>query len=348
LSTNKLESIFSNVKSTTLADVFIDRIVKIPNLDSLIKQAKEKSTIGGGSIRGIKQEEIAGGNATNIAYSLAKFGSHVNLFVIGDEFTKNILELRFKKFNNVSINLIYGKPGFTIALETEYEKNVNIMISDVGGIENFEGEYIINNYKETLNQSDVIIISNWASNTKGNELVKNIFSTAKNSIKLLDFADLSTSTNRLSELIEHLKDNKIVDMISLNENECRILTKFLGLEKISSNYTIEEIKKAASEISNTLEIIIDIHTPLGSCSSQNNEIQFVDSFKVQPKILTGAGDIWNAVNILAFKKKFSAYNRLNIANAAAASYISEYNRGDFPLTKVEELLESRGINTDSL
>ena len=66
-------------------------------------------------------------------------------------------------------------------------------------------------------------------------------------------------------------------------------------------------------------------------------------------ILTlGAGDIWNAVNILAFKKKFSAYNRLNIANAAAASYISEYNRGDFPLTKVEELLESRGINTDSL
>ena len=67
--------------------------------------------------------------------------------------------------------MIYGKPGFTIALETEYEKNVNIMISDVGGIENFEGKYIINNYKETLNQSDVIIISNWASNTKGNELV---------------------------------------------------------------------------------------------------------------------------------------------------------------------------------
>ena len=129
----------------------------------------------------------------------------------------------------------------------------------------------------------------------------------------------------MSELIEHLKD-----------------------KKISSNYTIEEIKKAASEISNTLEIIIDIHTPLGSCSSQNNEIQFVDSFKVQPKILTGAGDIWNAVNILAFKKKFSAYNRLNIAHAAAASYISEYHGGDFPLTKVEELLESRGINTDSL
>lgn len=345
---NKLESIFKGITATTLADVFIDRIIKIPDLDSLIRQAKEKSIVGGGSIRGIKQHEMVGGNATNIAYSLVKFGSNVNLFVIGDEFTKRILELRFKEFNNISIKIIQGKPGFTVALETEYEKGVNIMISDIGGIEEFDGKYIRENYEKSISQSDIVIISNWASNTKGNELVENIFTISKNSIKLLDFADLSDSTNRLDELINNLKNNRIIDMISLNENECRILARFLGIKNINSVYTIEEIKRLALEISSTLNVLVDIHTPLGSCSSIDKEIQFVKSFPVKPKMLTGAGDIWNAVNILAFKKKLSVYHRLNIANAAAASYISEFNNGDFSLTKVEELLQSRGISIDSL
>ena len=65
---NKLQTIFRGIKSTTLADVFIDRIVKVENLDELVKQTKNKASVGGGSIRGIEQREIIGGNATNIAY----------------------------------------------------------------------------------------------------------------------------------------------------------------------------------------------------------------------------------------------------------------------------------------
>ena len=70
---SKLQTIFNGIKSTTLADVFIDRIVKVPDLDKLVTDAKAKSAVGGGSIRGIKQTEIVGGNATNIAYALVKY-----------------------------------------------------------------------------------------------------------------------------------------------------------------------------------------------------------------------------------------------------------------------------------
>ena len=345
---SKLQTIFNGIKSTTLADVFIDRIVKVPDLDKLVTDAKAKSTVGGGSIRGIKQTEIVGGNATNIAYALVKFGSETELFAIGDEFTRRLLDLRFQEFDNIKINMLKGKPGFTIALETDHNNDSNIMISDVGGIEKFNGIDITTNYLKIIEESDIVIISNWASNLDGNQLVNEIFSAAKDSIKLLDFADLSTSTNRLQGLMDNMKNNKIIDMISLNENECQILGKFLGLKNISAKYTINEIKTMATDISSILGTIIDIHTPIGSCSASNGDVEFVESFPVKPMILTGAGDVWNAIDILGLKKELSTINRLNLANAAAASYISEFHNGDFSLLKVENLLESRNIFVDSL
>ena len=345
---SKLQTIFNGIKSTTLADVFIDRIVKVPDLDKLVTDAKAKSIVGGGSIRGIKQTEIVGGNATNIAYALVKFGSETELFAIGDEFTRRLLDLRFQEFDNIKINMLKGKPGFTIALETDHNNDSNIMISDVGGIEKFNGIDITTNYLKIIEESDIVIISNWASNLDGNQLVNEIFSAAKDSIRLLDFADLSTSTSRLQGLMDNMKNNKIIDVISLNENECRILGKFLDLKKISVEYTINEIKTMAADISSILGTIIDIHTPIGSCSASNGDVEFVESFPVKPMILTGAGDVWNAINILGLKKELSTINRLNLANAAAASYISEFHNGDFSLLKVEDLLESRNIFVDSL
>jgi len=345
---SKLQTIFNGIKSTTLADVFIDRIVKVPDLDKLVTDAKAKSAVGGGSIRGIKQTEIVGGNATNIAYALVKFGSETELFAIGDEFTRRLLDLRFQEFDNIKINMLKGKPGFTIALETDHNNDSNIMISDVGGIEKFNGIDITTNYLKIIEESDIVIISNWASNLDGNQLVNEIFSAAKGSIRLLDFADLSTSTSRLQGLMDNMKNNKIIDVISLNENECRILGKFLDLKKISVEYTINEIKTMAADISSILGTIIDIHTPIGSCSASNGDVEFVESFPVKPMILTGAGDVWNAINILGLKKELSTINRLNLANASAASYISEFHNGDFSLLKVEDLLESRNIFVDSL
>ena len=345
---SKLQTIFNGIKSTTLADVFIDRIVRVPDLDKLVTDVKAKSTVGGGSIRGIKQTEIVGGNATNIAYALVKFGSETELFAIGDEFTRRLLDLRFQEFDNIKINMLKGKPGFTIALETDHNNDSNIMISDVGGIEKFNGIDITTNYLKIIEESDIVIISNWASNLDGNQLVNEIFSAAKGSIRLLDFADLSTSTSRLQGLMDNMKNNKIIDVISLNENECQILGKFLDLKDISVEYTINEIKTMAVDISSILGTIIDIHTPIGSCSASNGDVEFVESFPVKPMILTGAGDVWNAINILGLKKELSTINRLNLANAAAASYISEFHNGDFSLLKVENLLESRNIFVDSL
>ena len=222
------------------------------------------------------------------------------------------------------------------------------MISDVGDIERFDGKSILNEYRGTIEQSDIIVISKWASNINGNQLVDNIFRNSKNSIKLLDFADLASATNRLNELIENIKENNVIDVLSLNENECQILEKFLCLKNMKSQYTKKDIQSSALQISSILETRIDIHTPLGSCSSLDGDVEFVESFSVKPKILTGAGDVWNAVNVLSLKKGVSTINRLNLANAAAGSYISEFHNGDFSLEKIEQLLEARNIFVEDL
>ncbi|MGH9998740.1 MAG: hypothetical protein ACRD90_02630, partial [Nitrosopumilaceae archaeon] len=59
-----------------LNDFFLDRIIKIQNIATLYDLISKKSQLGG-SIRGIPQIDLKGGNATNVAYALAKLGAPV-------------------------------------------------------------------------------------------------------------------------------------------------------------------------------------------------------------------------------------------------------------------------------
>ena len=334
---NKFTNIFKEIKVTVLADVFIDRIIRIPNFEFLLKEIKDKSEVGGGSIREISQKEIIGGNATNIAYALAKLGAQVNLFVIADNFTKELLNHRFNQYSNVQINIIEGKPGFTAALETKFNgKESNIMMSDVGGIKYFDGIEMVGTYKKIFKQSDVTIIANWASNLNGNDLINNVFSISKDTLRLLDCADISTSIDRLPKLIDIINKKDLVDVISLNENECSVLSQHIGFKKLSKDYSVKEIKNIARNLSEYLDLTIEIHTPLGSCSASDNNVQFVKSFEIQPIMLTGAGDVWNAANILGIKKEISTEKRLAFANACAAIYVSSFHNNDFNLYDVDK------------
>ena len=331
---NKFTNIFKEIKVTVLADVFIDRIIRIPNFEFLLKEIKDKSEVGGGSIREISQKEIIGGNATNIAYALAKLGAQVNLFVIADNFTKELLNHRFNQYSNVQINIIEGKPGFTAALETKFNgKESNIMMSDVGGIKYFDGIEMVGTYKKIFKQSDVTIIANWASNLNGNDLINNVFSISKDTLRLLDCADISTSIDRLPKLIDIINKKDLVDV---NENECSVLSQHIGFKKLSKDYSVKEIKNIARNLSEYLDLTIEIHTPLGSCSASDNNVQFVKSFEIQPIMLTGAGDVWNAANILGIKKEISTEKRLAFANACAAIYVSSFHNNDFNLYDVDK------------
>ena len=78
---DKIKDAQCNNKSiTVLHDFFIDRIIKIKNIEEFFVRIKEKTKYGGGSIRGIPTTQFEGGNAVNIAYCLGKLGFDVDLF----------------------------------------------------------------------------------------------------------------------------------------------------------------------------------------------------------------------------------------------------------------------------
>ena len=226
-----------------LNDFFLDRIIKIQDLGKLYTQILEKSKFGG-SIRGVQQIDLKGGNATNVAYALARLGCPVSLITIADKTGSQIIKETFSEFSKVSLFIIDGKPGRTTSLEFNNSGNViNIMISDLGDNEDFGPEKLGIKEQAALKNADAIIVTNWASNQKGTELSYFAFSNSPSALHFLDPADIQTRPEEfkqaLTKLVGHL------DSLCVNENECNILLKQIGLGPISG---VEETRKLVLEL----------------------------------------------------------------------------------------------------
>jgi ribokinase len=300
-----------------LNDFFLDRIISVSDTGGFYSQIMEKINFGG-SIRGIPQKDLKGGNATNVAYALARLGCPVSLITVSDKTGSALLKETFSKFKNASLYVIDGKPGRTTALEFQNENNiVNIMLSDLGGNENFGPEKLGKKEQEILSKASAVIVTNWASNKKGTELTKFAFEKSKGAIHLLDPADIQTRAKEFKETLEKIGPD--LDSLCINENECNTLLAQHGLGKISSP---EETTKLVTELAKKSSISIDLHTTAGSYWTDGNEVEFTKSFSVNPILVTGAGDVWDAANIVGYLVKLDPSERLLFANAAATLYIT--------------------------
>ncbi len=313
-----------------LNDFFLDRIIKIQNITKLYELIVNKKDLGG-SIRGFPQTDLKGGNATNVAHALARLGVPVSLITIADKTSLPILEYTFSGFPKSSLFLIDGKPGRTISLEFSNNGNiVNIMLSDLGDNENFGPEKIGPKEKSILDNADAVMVTNWASNQKGTELSKFVFENSLKSLHFLDPADIQTRSSEFKDAIAQLVPN--LDSLCINENECNILLKHFGFGSISNE---DNAKKLVSILSEKISIAIDLHTSFGALWSDGKEIEFVKSFPTNVKFVTGAGDVWDAANIVGYLANLDPKERLLFANAAASLYMS--NSNGMPPTMEEAL-----------
>ncbi|MDE1828855.1 MAG: carbohydrate kinase family protein [Thaumarchaeota archaeon] len=313
-----------------LNDFFLDRIISVSDIGNFYNQIMEKINFGG-SIRGIQQKDIKGGNATNVAYALARLGCTVSLITISDKAGTTLLKETFSKFKKASLFVIDGKPGRTTALEFQNGNNiVNIMLSDLGGNENFGPEKIGKKEQEKLGKASAVIVANWASNKKGTELAEFAFAKSKKALHLLDPADIQTRTKEFKSAIVKLGPN--LDSLCLNENECNQLLAQYSLGKISEP---EETKKLVLDLAKKSSLSIDLHTAAGAYWTDGKEVEFVKSFPVDPMLVTGAGDAWDAANIIGYLAKLEPKERLTFANAASALYIA--NQDGTPPTMEEAL-----------
>jgi ribokinase len=315
----------SDLRVSVLPDFYFDRIVRVPSFRDLIRQVELKAASGGGNLRGLFQTEVKGGNATNLAYALSSLSARTNLYCVGNSLTRAVLSTPPA---GCKVRVIEGRPGYTMALEFRFKrKPVNIMFSDVGDISNFDGRELTRHDTMTLRKSDCVALVNWSSNAKGTELARRVFglSDREGRLNFIDLADVAGAESRVRTLARNILDQGLVDVISLNENEARIIARTLSIGGLRRSYDRRDVLRVSNLLHNSLRVVVDVHTPIGSASSTNQEDVWVDSFGKVSGFVTGAGDVWDAGDIIGHLLSFNAEDRLRFANACAHLYLTNKN-----------------------
>jgi ribokinase len=320
----KLKLLKFDGKIVVLPDFFLDRIIKINSKDELFRMINSKTTIGGGSIRGVNTFDIKGGNAVNVAYCLAKMGLSVTLFTVADNIGTSILHTIFSKFGkSISLLIKNGKHGSTTSLEFHNnEEYANVMISDVGDNRNFGPEMVsLPEDLDVINSAKAVVLTNWGSNLKGTDLAYHLFTNSPEAFHFLDPADIETRKEEFRDTLKKISYK--IDVLSINENECTSLLKACNLDsRLSLDFNdIENVKKAVKTLSSEFELRIDLHTRIGGAWSDGNDVIFVNSFYTDPKKVTGSGDCWDAADLVGYFAGLDTTERLLFSNACASLYI---------------------------
>lgn len=315
----------SKLTVSVLPDFYFDRIILVPSVRSLFRQIELKAASGGGNLRGLAQTEVKGGNATNLAYALSSLSARTNLYCVGNSLTRAALS---RPPAGCKVRIIDGRPGYTMALEFPFKgKPVNVMLSDVGDISRFDGRQLARHDLMALKKSDCVALVNWSSNAKGNELARRVFGLRgrERRLNFIDLADITSTERRLKVLARDIIDRGLIDVLSLNENEARIMAKTLSVGRLRRSYDRHDVMRVSRLLHTALQINVDVHTPIGCASSTNEGAAWVDSFGRVTGFVTGAGDIWDAGDIIGHLLRFKIVDRLRFANACAYLYLINKN-----------------------
>ncbi|MEM1551987.1 MAG: carbohydrate kinase family protein [Candidatus Bathyarchaeia archaeon] len=327
-----LKSRRREIEVVVMPDFFIDRFVSIKTsvnhfFENLMDVVKRK----GGSIDRISQKEFRGGNAINTAAALANLGVRVTPIVCTNKLGLQLIKFYMKSSRTDLKHVkIVEKPSITTALEFETNRGkVNVMLRDVGSLADFGPQNLNAGDFEAIGGADCICVFNWAGTRKyGTKLAEIVFRHAKargHGKTYFDPADPTPNKEEAKKLLDRVLQSNLVDVLSLNENEAVFFASLLRgkAEKPWKGLNFEELaRESAKFLASHLTARIDLHTTEYSATFARNKETLVPAFHVPVLRATGAGDAWNAGNILGTVYGLSDAVRLTLANAVAAYYIS--------------------------
>jgi sugar/nucleoside kinase (ribokinase family) len=334
-----LKSQIGELNVVVMPDFFLDRLVSLNSdvkdfSETLENMAKRK----GGSIDKIEQIELRGGNAVNTASALLALGAEVTPIVCTSKFGLQLIKFYLKPWAaDFSHIKIFEKLSITTAMELTTENGkVNIMLRDIGALANFGPQHLNNDDFKAIENADYVCIFNWAGTRHfGTELAKTVFNCVKTRGQgktYYDTADPIPNKGKIPELMKTVLQDKHVDILSVNENEavCYALQLINDIGELGKRLKFEELAKESARIlASHLSARVDLHTTSFSATFSKKGETVVPVFQVPVLRATGAGDAWNAGNILGDAYKLSDGSRLTLANAIAAYYISNH-RGAHP------------------
>jgi ribokinase len=320
-------------KVAVLPDFFLDRLINLnwnpSEFSGLISDVVKRK---GGSIDGIPQTDLRGGNAINVASALANLGAEVTPIVCTSLYGLQQIKYHFKDTPiDTSHIKVHEKASITTALEFKNKnEKTNVMLRDLGALADFGPADLNESDYSVIENADYTCLFNWAGTLKfGTVLAQAVFGRAKTKGKAktyYDTADPTPNNGAIAELMEKVLKSNQVDILSVNENEAIIYAALLDktLDDKKKHFAFAELAMEAARIlAKHLAARIDLHTTVFSATLKGKTEIAVPTFKVKVLRATGAGDAWTAGNILGDRNGLSDECRLMLANAVSACYLSD-------------------------
>jgi sugar/nucleoside kinase (ribokinase family) len=319
-------------KVVVMPDFFLDRLITYNgDTKEFAKAVSEVARRKGGSIHGIRQMELRGGNAANTAAALAKLGAKVCPIITTSQLGLHLLKFYLEPLGaDLSHVKNQGDMALTTAFELLHEgERVNVMMSTLGSLPEFGLNSLTKEDFQALQQADYVCLFHWACTRRfGTELAEEIFRYVKEKGKGKTYYDTSDPTPNLKaipNLMNRVLLGRHIDVLSVNENEA-----FWYASQLKENINLlrQELKpnelavECARTLAKHLQARIDLHTTTFAGSFSQKDEVVVPAFKVPILRSTGAGDAWNGGNIFGDALGLPDACRLTLANAVAAYYIS--------------------------
>jgi sugar/nucleoside kinase (ribokinase family) len=316
-----------------MPDFFLDRLIHLDcDLQRFSSRLAEVAGRKGGSIDGVPQENLRGGNAVNTASALAALGATVTPIVCADRHGLELIKFYLGQYGaDFSHVKVVEKASVTTALEFKtVDGQVNVMLRDLGSLADFGPSGLSEDDYGLIDAADVVCVFNWAGTRKsGTGLAATVFQRVKTKGRgktYCDTADPSPNSAKIPELMEKVLKIQALDVLSLNENEAVVYASLLSSEisERRGQLPLEELAMdAARVLAKRLTARIDLHTTAFSATFTGKSEVVAPAFKIKALRATGAGDAWNAGNILGEAGGLSDECRLSLANAVSACYLSD-------------------------
>ncbi|UCE09846.1 MAG: carbohydrate kinase family protein [Candidatus Thorarchaeota archaeon] len=319
-----------------LPDFFLDHFVITGSFEDFMADLRKLAEQGGGNLIGTSQIISRGGNSVNTASALQALGANPKLIVKTDKKGASILEVLVSPELDLGLVKDNGALSSTVSIETEYEgRRVNLMVSDSGSAAEFSFEDLSENDLSAIRDCGLVALLCLNHNRNAVALAENLFGFARDSAKSLTFMDIgdpSGNPDIIEPLTRKVLCEGLVDILGVNENEVGWFAQALSDRNDRWKQTFKESGlwlPAAELISMETGVRVDLHTPSYAATIEDGECTKIPAFSVDANIVCGAGDAWNAGTIYGTLLNLMPSDRLVLANAVAALYISS-SEGDHP------------------
>lgn len=301
-----------------LPDLFLDHLVPLPEPRTFLDEAADVAGRGGGNIATGAQTVELGGNAANLALALARLGVDVDLVAPTDgEGLRRAREVLEGAGGDVAGVRDVGRASRTVALEMDGEGSggANVMLSDPGPLRGFGPGDLVEADRDRIRGADVAAVTNWAKTRPGGTaLLEAVAGWAREggTAVYLDTSDPATRPREeVHDLLAPEGPLEGVDVWGMNEHEARAFGRAAGLDE-------PDVDEAAEVLAGRVGGRVDVHTAEEALTRGSGGGRRVPAFDVDAARRTGAGDAWNAGNILADLLGSPDGERLRVAHAVAA------------------------------